>query len=105
MQYGPMGALAFSWSKNKTKKAPWELKLELVSGGKNRWGYLSMARMSARQALHLDVNVFTEHFQTALADALDRICRSLDELEEGRENRAKNHSSRRSSLAAEVTAD
>ena len=104
LQYGATG-LIFSWSKTKTKKAPWELKLELVSGTKNRWGYLSMIRTSAKQALHLDVNVFSDHFQTALADALDRICRRLDELEEVRETRGKNQKSQARSFATEVTAD
>ncbi|HEY6465848.1 MAG TPA: hypothetical protein VIY69_07645, partial [Candidatus Acidoferrales bacterium] len=104
LRYGGSGGLLFSWSKSKTTKAPWELKLELVSRTKNRWGYLSMIRTSTKEALPLDVNVLNDSFQTSLADALDRTCTRLDAMRE-KSGKAENEQSIKPSVAAVITAD
>ncbi len=102
LRHGTTGSLVFSWSKSKTTKAPWELKIELVSRTKERWGYLSMIRNSTKEALALDVNVLNDPFQTSLAEALDRICARLDVL---KENNFKTERAVKHSITAGMTAD
>lgn len=103
LRYNGTGGLAFSWSKSKTTKAPWELKLELASRAKNCWGYLSMIRTSTKEILPLDVNVLNGHFQASLADALDRACSRLDVL--GRENHEREERAQKTSIASGINAD
>lgn len=103
LQHGNNGGLVFSWSKSKTIKAPWELKLELVSHTTNRWGYLSMIRTSTKEILPLDVNVLNDQFQASLAGALDRACTRLDAL--GRKNDEAQERVEKTPLAAAISAD
>lgn len=72
------GHLLFNWSKGEIDDPPWELRLELVTSSRDRWGYLSLLRKSDEEALPMDVNVLTEEFRTSLSDAIDRACARLE---------------------------
>lgn len=61
-----------------TGEPPWELRLELVTRAREKWGYLNLMRMSGEQPLPLDVNVLTEEFRNSLSDAVDRDCTRLE---------------------------
>jgi UDP-GlcNAc:undecaprenyl-phosphate GlcNAc-1-phosphate transferase len=78
LRHGPEGYLLFSWSERAIGEPPWELRLELVTSGQKRWGYLSLIRMSNSEALPLDVNVLAENFRTSLSNAVDRACTRLE---------------------------
>jgi UDP-GlcNAc:undecaprenyl-phosphate/decaprenyl-phosphate GlcNAc-1-phosphate transferase len=72
------GNLHFHWSDCEVGEPSWELRLELVTSSREKWGYLSLMRMSDTEPLHLDVNVLTEEFRTSVSDAIDRACAQLE---------------------------
>ena len=90
LQHGSQGSLFFGWSGGELDKASWELRLELVTSSKNRWGYFSIIRLSNQEPLLLDVNILTEHLRKPLSDAVDRVTSLLEAPEaevRARENR------------------
>ncbi len=74
----PNGNLFFSWIGREVVEPSWELRLELVTSAEQRWGYVSLIRMSDSEALALDVNLLTQEFRTALSNAVDRACVRLE---------------------------
>ncbi|MGC1604289.1 MAG: MraY family glycosyltransferase [Candidatus Acidiferrum sp.] len=102
MLYLPDGTWLFSWAAEEIAAPPWELKLELVNGSTNRWGYLSLIRMSNENPLNLDLNMLTAEFRCALSGAIERATGHLDELERIGDD-AENGKSR--SIAAGTMAD
>jgi UDP-GlcNAc:undecaprenyl-phosphate/decaprenyl-phosphate GlcNAc-1-phosphate transferase len=72
MSYEPDGKLLLSWSAVEMTRAPWELRLELVTSSNQAWGYFSLLRLSNGRAIALDMNVLTEDFRAALAKAVER---------------------------------
>jgi hypothetical protein len=102
MCYLPDGTWLFSWFGQKIAEPPWELKLELINGSTNRWGYLSLIRMSNENPLPLDLNMLTAEFRCSLSGAIERATARLEELEktgEDEENR------RTRAIAAGTSAD
>lgn len=91
------GDLVFNWSEHQIDDPPWELRLELVTSAHNKWGYVTLIRMSDGEALHLDVNVLSENFRTSLSDAFDRACTRLEASDQGR---SEVHESRVRQVAA-----
>jgi hypothetical protein len=79
MSYLADGAWLYSWCERDITEAPWELRLELMNGGTNRWGYLSLIRMSNQNPLALDLNVLGAEFRYALTWAIERATTSLEE--------------------------
>jgi hypothetical protein len=66
----------YSWSKPGVESLPensWALSLRLRSGDGARLGALVLHRMYRRNALQVDVNLFTSSLQRALAGALERV--------------------------------
>jgi UDP-GlcNAc:undecaprenyl-phosphate GlcNAc-1-phosphate transferase len=67
----------FSWIKSGTVQlndnlSAWSLKLDLVTTGNCRRGFINIYRLYSERALQLDINLLTSVFPVALADALDR---------------------------------
>ena len=81
MSYLPDGAWLYSWCKREITDAPWELRLELMNGGTNRWGYLSLIRMCNENPLALDLNLVTAEFRCAISGAIERATALLEESE------------------------
>lgn len=77
LNYLPDGNMVFVWSERDLNEPPWELRLELVTSGRIRWGYVTLIRGSQTGELLLDVNVLRDEFQTSLSNALDRACGRL----------------------------
>jgi hypothetical protein len=50
----------------------WTIALDLLSSSNRRRGTLLVHRLYSRRDLHLDINLLTSAFPTALADALER---------------------------------
>jgi UDP-GlcNAc:undecaprenyl-phosphate/decaprenyl-phosphate GlcNAc-1-phosphate transferase len=86
MRHLPDGTWLFSWFTHEIAEAPWELKLELINGSTNRWGYLSLIRMSNENPLPLDLNMLTTEFRCSLSGAIERATARLEELEKSRED-------------------
>jgi UDP-GlcNAc:undecaprenyl-phosphate/decaprenyl-phosphate GlcNAc-1-phosphate transferase len=78
MNYEPDGKLVFSWAERGLEDAPWELRLELMSASNERWGYLSLIRISDGKPIALDVNVLTGDFRAALSKAVKKACDRMD---------------------------
>jgi UDP-GlcNAc:undecaprenyl-phosphate GlcNAc-1-phosphate transferase len=89
----PDGSLLFSWSPRGVGEPPWELRLELATNSHERWGYLTLIRMSDGEPLPLDVNVLTDGFRIALSSAVDRASTRLEALgqNEGDVQKAETH--------------
>jgi UDP-GlcNAc:undecaprenyl-phosphate GlcNAc-1-phosphate transferase len=101
MCYLPDGTWLFSWFAHEIAEPPWELKLELIVDSANRWGYLSLIRMSDENPLPLDLNMLNEEFRSSLCGAIERATARLEELEkivEDGENR-KTHAIAAGSMA------
>lgn len=79
------GKLVLSWAARSLENAPWELRLELISTTHQRWGYLSLFRVTDGRPIAVDVNVLTGEFSAALSKAVERACARL-EAELNREN-------------------
>ena len=70
-------ALSFRWSKpSPPVKLPgspvWTVALDLQSSSNRRCGTLLLHRLYSQRSMHLDINLLTSAFPTALADAVDR---------------------------------
>jgi len=74
MKYEPDGKLLLSWSEGGLDDRPWELRLELVTNSKERWGYASLIPVCDEKAIALDMNVLTGEFRVALSNAVERAC-------------------------------
>jgi UDP-GlcNAc:undecaprenyl-phosphate GlcNAc-1-phosphate transferase len=74
----PDDSLLYSWSERCAGRAPWELRLELATNGHDKWGYLTLIRMSDGEALALDLNALSNEFRACLSNALDRACLQLE---------------------------
>jgi UDP-GlcNAc:undecaprenyl-phosphate/decaprenyl-phosphate GlcNAc-1-phosphate transferase len=62
------------------RTSTWCLTLDLVTTRNNRYGSMTIYRLSTERELQLDVNLLTSVFPTALADALDRALNPVLEL-------------------------
>jgi len=102
MSYLPDGTWLYSWCEREIAEAPWELRLELVNEGTNRWGYLSLIRMSNQSPLALDLNMLTAEFRCALSGAIERATTLLEERERFGEGGGKEKTR---SIAAGTMAD
>lgn len=93
MNYEPDGKLVLAWSGHGLDDPPWELRLELVSNSSERWGYVSLLRVSDGKPIALDVNVLVGDFRAALSNAVIRACKRMHALG-GMENSEKSESRR-----------
>ena len=84
--YTEDGRWIFSWAEVEAKEAAWELKLELMNGGSERWGYFSLVRLCHAEPLLLDMNLLTADFLKALAAAVSRATAQLESCDETRAN-------------------
>jgi len=100
--YAADGSLLFAWSQRDVGEPPWELRLELAIKPREKWGYLTLIRMSDGDALPLDVNVLTNDFRVSLSVAVDRACLQLKGASHGAGNA---HDERAHKLAAGSMAD
>ena len=93
MQYSPDGSWLLSWCAHEIGEPSWELKLDLTTNSANRWGYISLIRMSNADSLLLDVNMLTEEFRTSLSGTIERATPRVEELkkpgDEGRNGRTR----------------
>jgi len=80
---GPNGDLVSWWSQPHVDEPSWQLRLGLVTSSQKRWGYLTLVRLSDREALSVDVNLLTQAFCTSLANAVDRACVQLEDSKLG----------------------
>jgi len=88
MNCEPDGKLALSWAEHGLENAPWELRLELISKSHQRWGYLSLFRVTDGRPIAVDVNVLTGKFSAALSKAVERACARLEaEVKSGADGR------------------
>lgn len=78
LRYAPDGRLAHCWTEETQEQHPWELRLELLADGRNRWGYISLLRVSATQEIPLDVNVLAGELRASLAKAVVRTCALME---------------------------
>jgi UDP-GlcNAc:undecaprenyl-phosphate/decaprenyl-phosphate GlcNAc-1-phosphate transferase len=104
MNYEPDGKLLLSWSEVEMTRAPWELRLELVTSSNQPWGYFSLLRLSNRKAIALDMNVLTEDFRAALAKAVERASLAC-ESEQHKANGSKPRTSRVRGASSGVSSD
>ncbi len=81
MRYSPDGSWLYSWFGGEIAEPPWELKLELIAGSSNHWGYFSLIRMCSETPLPLDLNMLTEEFRRSLSGAIERATTRLEGLE------------------------
>jgi hypothetical protein len=103
LNYLPDGKLVFVWSERDMSEPPWELRLELVTSGRVRWGYVTLIRGSQTAELLLDVNVLRDEFQTSLSNALDRACGQLAMSNPGKKSHSRQNRIRK--LAAGSMSD
>jgi len=88
LKYEPDGKLLLSWSESGLDDRPWELRLELVTNSKERWGYVSLIPVCDEKAIALDMNVLTGEFRVALSNAVERACSRMEaELKSENDNR------------------
>jgi UDP-GlcNAc:undecaprenyl-phosphate/decaprenyl-phosphate GlcNAc-1-phosphate transferase len=78
MRYEPDGKLLLSWSEAGLDNPPWELRMELITTSKERWGYLSIFRVSPGNAIALDMNTLSGEFRAALTRAVERACARME---------------------------
>jgi UDP-GlcNAc:undecaprenyl-phosphate GlcNAc-1-phosphate transferase len=86
----PDGSLLFCWSQRGVCAPPWELRIELATNPHDRWGYLTLIRMSDGQALALDLNILTDEFRTSLSNAVDQACVRLEATSHDNGNGSRN---------------
>jgi len=96
------GHFVFSWSGAPMSVSPWELRLELVTSSRVRWGFATLFRARDGEILSLDVNILTEDFRISLSNALDRAC---SRLEAAQRDKHGDQGERASNLAAGSMAD
>jgi hypothetical protein len=93
MQYSRDGSWLLSWCAHEIGEPSWELKLDLTTDSANRWGYVSLIRMSNADSLLLDVNMLTEEFRTSLSGTIERATPRVEELkklgDKGRNGRTR----------------
>ena len=82
LRYEPDGKLLLSWTERGLDEPPWELRLELVTAAGERWGYLSLIRISNSGHIGLDVSVLAGPFRESLTKAVKRACDQMH-TEEG----------------------
>jgi len=88
LKYEPDDKFLLSWSEHGSDDSPWELRLELVTDSKERWGYVSLIPVHDEKAIALDMNVLTGDFRAALSKAVARACRRMEsELQRESDNR------------------
>jgi UDP-GlcNAc:undecaprenyl-phosphate GlcNAc-1-phosphate transferase len=101
MRYEPGGKLTFVWTEDDLDTAPWELRLELTTRSNQRWGYLSLIRLSDGKAIALDLNALAGQFPAALSNALDRACARMEaRLKSEREQ--SDHDSKKAAVVSSV---
>jgi UDP-GlcNAc:undecaprenyl-phosphate/decaprenyl-phosphate GlcNAc-1-phosphate transferase len=82
MSYEPDGRLFCTWSDSEIAHPNWELTLELLSTTQQRWGYVSLIRLSCGKAIALDMNVLSQEFRTSISQAVHKACAVLDQQAE-----------------------
>ena len=80
--YAPDGSWLYSWFGREVAEPPWELKVELNTNSADRWGYVSLIRMSDCASLALDLNLLTGEFRSSLCGAIERASNQVEELEQ-----------------------
>jgi UDP-GlcNAc:undecaprenyl-phosphate GlcNAc-1-phosphate transferase len=90
LRYVKDGTWLLSWAEGEIAEAPWELKLELLNGSEDRWGYFSLIRTRNGDSLLMDVNILTEDFRGSLCLALDRASSHLESLDQMAKDRQDN---------------
>jgi UDP-GlcNAc:undecaprenyl-phosphate GlcNAc-1-phosphate transferase len=80
LRYSPDGSWLYSWFGGEVAEPPWELKVELIANSADRWGYVSLIRMSDNDPLALDLNLLTGEFRSSLCGAIGRASAHLEEL-------------------------
>ena len=68
----PRGKLGCSWTVPVSIEPTWELKLELISSSGDKCGFFFVHRQSTDRPLLLDINLLSDGFHAALADAVHR---------------------------------
>jgi UDP-GlcNAc:undecaprenyl-phosphate GlcNAc-1-phosphate transferase len=68
----PRGKLGCSWTLPDSMEPTWELKLELISTSGDKCGFFFVRRQSTGRPLLLDINLLSDGFHAALADAVHR---------------------------------
>jgi UDP-GlcNAc:undecaprenyl-phosphate/decaprenyl-phosphate GlcNAc-1-phosphate transferase len=96
------GYFVFLWSGAPVSESAWELRLELVTTSRVRWGFATLFRAEDAEALSVDINILTQDFRTSLSDALDRAC---SKLEAAQLDKPADKGSRSHKLAAGSMAD
>jgi hypothetical protein len=86
----PDGTWLFSWFEREIADPPWELRMELINGSRNRWGYLSLIRMSNENSLPLDLNMLNAEFRRSLSGAIERATTRLEETDNGEDSGNEN---------------
>jgi len=95
------GSWSYSWFGDETTQPAWELKVELVGGSDDRWGYFSLVRMSSSDSLAMDLNMLNGQFCSSLCGAVERAIVGSPELRHmNAKNDRKSHV-----IAAGTTAD
>jgi UDP-GlcNAc:undecaprenyl-phosphate GlcNAc-1-phosphate transferase len=90
LRYLPDGTWLFSWFEREIADPPWELRMELINGSRNRWGYLSLIRMSNENSLPLDLNMLNAEFRRSLSGAIERATTRLEETDNGEDSGNEN---------------
>jgi hypothetical protein len=90
------------WSGAPVSESAWELRLELVTTSRVKWGFATLFRAEDAEALSLDINILTQDFRTSLSNALDRAC---SKLEAAQLDKPAGQGSRTHKLAAGSMAD
>ncbi len=68
----PDGGFRLCWASTEDLGSAWELKLELVTRSGNRCGFFSVYKRFVSKPLLMDINLLTDGFPAALADAVQR---------------------------------
>ena len=101
LRCSPDGNLFLCWSGGEMCEPPWELRLELLTSSHDKWGYVTLVRMSDGEALSLDVNILAEEFRTSLSNAVTRAWTRLEaaKRDEGEVRETRTHKMAAGSMA------
>jgi UDP-GlcNAc:undecaprenyl-phosphate GlcNAc-1-phosphate transferase len=95
----PDGSLGRCWTVGSSLEPSWELKLKLVTGAGENCGVFCIFKRLAGKPLLMDINLLTDGFQSALANALHRAIMEADASIKDRRSIATS----RKALAASVS--
>jgi UDP-GlcNAc:undecaprenyl-phosphate/decaprenyl-phosphate GlcNAc-1-phosphate transferase len=89
LRQDPNGELHCFWTMLGSREATWELRLELVSNAGDRCGFFSVYKRLTGKPLLMDINLLSDGFHTALADAVHRAIIETDGGVKNREQVAR----------------